>query len=632
MQKKGLIKRMTEGKYNILLYAVQFFSFNYLNFVVQHFCTLNTVTKSYRLRVQYANIMYTFLWAGLFVLILAFISSKKAKRIVYGILYYFFAIYTIVQYGYYLIFQKFLFLIDLTLAGEGAAFLNFVAEILTPQVVLVVASIPLFGILGIILMPEFHFKKTFQKSLGASLLAAAMVVMAFAPNVYGKKIERVTWDSFKNPRYVYDTMNDATTAMAITGIYNYLFRDAYTLVADMFKDYSDEVAEIDKFFETKSDHKDNAYTGLLKGKNVILVLLETLDDWIVTKEDTPYLYKMMHEGVNFNQFYTPLYGMGYTFNCEFAVNSGVYAYRKGNTAYSLVHHDFSKSLANLFKDQGYRTASFHMNVPSFYNRASMHKTLGYSKYYSYMDYESDGKKRVDDSIVWKNNDIYNTLINKDGDQPFFSYILSFSLHAPNTRGTITVETALEKYPQYAKNPTVENIVKAKARMTDDMFRGLFKRLKKDGLFKDTVIIGFGDHYMYRGDEELVESKTKATGTTIKERTPAFIYSCDGKLSKQVNKYAQTVDLGPTVENLFGIKVPKTIMGHDILDPEYSGYVTFPNNSWLTKDAYVKNFKVVTNKGNLSKKEIEKMNDYITKCYEIDESILDSDYYKYKKEE
>ena len=41
------------------------------------------------------------------------------------------------------------------------------------------------------------------------------------------------------------------------------------------------------------------YTGVLNGKNLIILQLEGLDSWLLNKNDTPNLYKLMNNSINF---------------------------------------------------------------------------------------------------------------------------------------------------------------------------------------------------------------------------------------------------------------------------------------------------------------------------------------------
>lgn len=207
-----------------------------------------------------------------------------------------------------------------------------------------------------------------------------------------------------------------------------------------------------------------------------------------------------------------------------------------------------------------------------------------------------------------------------------SFVITVSGHLSYNEDDEISKIALEKYPQYAEGDvTEERVLRAKARLTDDMFNGLLERLESDGILDNTVIVAFADHYAYgMTDSERLQQLSEEAGNIILENTPAIIY-CAGYEGMTVDKYMQTTDLSPTIANLFGLDVPKEIMGSDVFDPSYEGYVIFPNNTWLTEEVYMKNGSIIWNKG-MTDDEIREMNEYVSKTYEINDNILKSDYY------
>ena len=153
-----------------------------------------------------------------------------------------------------------------------------------------------------------------------------------------------------------------------------------------------------------------------------------------------------------------------------------------------------------------------------------------------------------------------------------------------------------------------------------------RRLEEDGILEDTVIVAFGDHYAYGlSDKDRLQQLSSEAGSDILERTPAFIYCAGSDLSTEVTKVTQITDLAPTILNLFGLDVPKEIMGNDIFADDYEGYAIFPNGTWLTNTTYTKNGILQWNHG-MTEEEIAAMNAYVQNVYQVNDAILDSDYY------
>lgn len=68
---------------------------------------------------------------------------------------------------------------------------------------------------------------------------------------------------------------------------------------------------------TRSRRADTPMTGAFAGKNLILIMMESVDDWLVTPEYMPNLYRLEQEGVYFRNYYAPIFLAAATFNSEF---------------------------------------------------------------------------------------------------------------------------------------------------------------------------------------------------------------------------------------------------------------------------------------------------------------------------
>lgn len=463
----------------------------------------------------------------------------------------------------------------------------------------------------------------YRWNLLAEHLAAAWFVR--------KKNSQENWDNFANPSKEYEWFINANYDLELTGLYQYFARDGYLQLKRSFGSVNPEdVEKVNQFFMAQPDHEANCMTGIFESKNLIVVMLESLDDWLIDSEHTPVIHYMKEHGIDFTNMYTPAYSSGYTFNTEFAYNTSVYPYTNGNVAYSLVRNKLNQGVPGVFAKHGYSVNSFHEGTAKFYNRGNMHEVFGYEKYHSYMDYPNEAVSVVDDVFLCESDELYRDLI---AQAPFYSYVISFSGHLPYIGNDSSIEYALQKYPQYDSGENRElSVVRAKLKSTDDMFRQLLTRLEEDQLLEDTVIVGFADHYAYGfSDYAHMKCETEKNGNSIMERTPAFIYCAGYAQPMKVDKVMQTTDLGPTIMNLFGFSVPKEIMGRDIFDAQYPGYAIFPGNTWLTNDAYIKEGIVQWNNG-MTEQEISQMRAYVQQSYEVNDLILSTDYYTNRQEE
>ena len=568
--------------------------------------------------------LFTVLWAVLLTVLVTAPRSRKTGRTLYGITYYLFLVYAVVQYGSYLVLGNFLWVSDFLNAGEGADYASWVAGFISPSMILQILLLVGAGIGGILLFPGSHSRSGAKEVLTRGVLILAVIAaLQFVPRLYSA--DKADAGTFNDPALEYERFSNANYDLELAGTYQYLAKDITSQLSGMFFVDTEAITRIDAFFAEKTSHQNNALTGVFAGKNLIVIQLETIDDWMITLEDTPTLYRLMNDGINFTNLYTPGYASGYTFNTEFAFNTSIYPYSNGNVTYSLVRNTFRYSIGNVFADAGYSVNSFHAGAATFYNRSEIHQALGYEQYHSYKDYPEIATPTADDCFLTQSDPLYAAVT---GNAPFYSYVISFSAHLPYTDDDTLSRYALDKYPQYDVQADRElNILRAKARLTDDMVAQLLARLEADGLLEDTVIAAFTDHYAYGlSNQQLLRRLSEESGSSILERTPAFIYCAGMDLSATVAKVVQITDLAPTIMNLFGFDVPTAIMGQDILDENYAGFAIFPDGTWLTSDAYVKNGVVMRNAG-MSETEIAQMNRYVQEVYQINDALLDTDYYK-----
>lgn len=514
------------------------------------------------------------------------------------------------------------------LAGEGAGYIDYVISMINIGLVLVVVLGIILGIIGIIIMPKEKIINRKQGIvLGITYLVGLLLVPCLLGNITNDEAKRFVIDD----AYHYRKYDDSGQCLKISGIYHFTSRDLYLIgknaIMDHFIDYSENDDDISEYFNEQGDKTTNEYTGMFKGKNLIVVMMESMDDFLITPEDTPTLYKLMQEGINFTNFYTPDYATGYTFNTEYSFNTSSYPTTTGNISTELANNDYHYSLASLLKDEGYKCESYHYNSALFYNRGNIHQSFGFEKYNSYEDFPSLNEKNgliyEDDCYLTQCEDLFNDFT--DGDR-FYSFNITYTAHLPYKYddNDMYYQYIRNRFPEYDKLDASEEFktLKCKARFTDLMFEDLLVKLDEKGILEDTVIVGFTDHYTYGLGDDVVHSLYD-NPNEILERTPAFIY-CKGYEGMQVEKTCQTIDLGVTLMNLFDVDPKVEVMGKDILDPNYEGYAIFPNDMWIYQGNYYRDGKLIT--GSMSESEIKEFNAFADKFRIINDEIVRGDYY------
>jgi len=588
--------------------------------------------------------LYAFAFGGAWALLLAsvvLLLPKLAGRIVFGVTYYFSLLWTLAQTGYYSVFGKMMWLKDIFFLGEGAGYFGDVLFGFSP--LWWIGGILLLGLGGVLIWKFPTPVKGFLRRIPSALLAVVSLVLLFVLpelvflrdlNVWGTRSEYGQSSSY---RATYETMYEAKKTYSICGIYQLTFRDVWVhLLYPLSPGYQVELqkrtGQVDAYFEKRSDAEENEMTGIFKDKNVVLVLMESMDDWMITPEDTPTLYRLKNESIDFTDFYTPGYGTARTINSEFCMNTGIYLPTNGDYVFDYVTNEFNQSAAARATDSGYTAEVFHYNDPAFYSRGVFEPAMGYRAYNCYADYVTDDKALFDENLVFEIPEM-EQLFFREGKT--FNTIITRSAHLSYTYNEVLSAYALRKYPEYRGKygSQEEDCARVKAKLVDDLFARLLAELEEHGQLENTVIVAMTDHYTYgyKNMEELY-AHSGVEETLLLEKTPCFIWSQGGP-SLKVDKTLNTADLLPTVVNLMGFDNSYRYLGQDAFDPGYEGYALFPDGSWI-RDGIVcsvdgeNKTKILRNEYNreITPELLEEMEIKTREFIHISNLLLTTDYY------
>lgn len=529
------------------------------------------------------NIMFVVIWIALIVGIT--VSLKRlAGRIVYGVFFLFFYIFFLTNCIYYPMTGYFFSFNLLMSADEGSKYiLDTILGAGWFTYFLAVLVLALF-VMALVHMPKRE-KNSFKTMI--ITVVSFVILHLITPLFLGSANSGLEWDTWRNPRDVYNNFNDSNKCMKICGLFEYTARDFYiTFLKPEEPENPEELAFLEEHYSTQTIHKSNDYTGIVEGKNVIFLQLEGMDDWMLNEEDTPNLYSLMSDGINFIDHYSYYNGGGSTFNSELAVNTGLITPVSYNqNAYTFSSNLFVDSLPKLFKERGYSVNAFHMNTEEYYSRGINYKNWGYDNYYGLIDMceYTDISYELDRELV-ENEQFYELLFEQEG--PFMHYIITYTPHTPftSTKG-VGEYLAKELYGEDITPMTEEEVARMFAGETDRMIGELIQGLKDNGLYENTVIVAYADHYLYTLNDKSILDKYKNTDNNLINRTPFFIWSSDIDFPS-VEKTNSQLDILPTVLNLFGFEyVEEYYMGNDIFDENYPGYVFFSDYSWYDGSVY-----------------------------------------------
>lgn len=540
--------------------------------------SLNPVMLN-QLRYNAIPVLFSLFWIILLVYFCWGILPEKVGKIVYLVIVNLFGAWFFANYLCFKMLSRFLWLEDIFLASEASDYITSALTYINFKTVIGIIVYLLSVIIAYRMWERPKFNNKYLRYIPLDICILGIICVQVFMNINIKKDKAVgAWEVWEKPTLVYDKFQDSNKSLSVAGFYQYTLKNFYRMVTKSKLSLTDEQTVID-YFENKVI-KDNEMTGILKDKNVIFVLMESMDDWIISEKYTPTIKYMMDNGINFVNHYMPNVGMGYTFNAEFAANTGYYCPSSESSASIFTKNAFPYSLGNVLKNLGYRTMSFHYNSKDFYNRESMHKRFGYDKYVSFMKYLSI-EKCIQDSESVKSDELYDMMTKTENREKFLDFIITYSAHLPYNIEDNKLKGAKENYPwliDESMNEKLNNLYLL-AHDTDEFFRILLEKLKNDNLLEDTVIIGFTDHYAYGiQDSEVLKEMTINNGSEIFEKVPFFIYSPEIEATK-VEKVTSSIDIMPTLANLFGIEDRRYYVGNDAFNEEYDGLVYFPDGKW-----------------------------------------------------
>lgn len=609
-------------------------------FLAIPFILIDIITRILGRKIHFFNILnpipnlFTLVWMFLILGISINLNKKKGK-ITYTIFFILSLALFITNNIYYSMTDSFFDFSLVFLAGEGS---DYFLDAIVNCNIWVYISIIIILTTFIYALKKFPNNSKIKTKNIIKIFFIFLLIHALIPTLLGKANNELTWSTWRNPRNIYNNFNDNNKSMTITGIYEYSVRNFYITFIKAKKTTNEEdIAFLETEYSKEEKLETNSYTDKYKDKNLIIVQLEGMDDWLLTEENTPTIYKMMNEGINFTNHYSYYNGGGSTFNSEFAVNTGFITPLSYNqNAYSMNKNHFPYSLAKLFKNNEYTVNAFHMNTSEYYSRGINYKNWGYDNYYGLKDLGT----YKDDSYTLDRELILNETFKEKmfSEEKFVDYIITYSGHLPFTtekgvcKKLVTEDTLkeleVEELPKDYVLPfyTEEECAKRQAKETDYMMELLLQSLEERQLLDNTIIVVFTDHYLYTLSDKTILEKYKETSNNLINHTPFFIWD-NGNTKKKLKDVTSQLNILPTLINLFGLeKNPNYYLGEDALSKNYNGYVFFSDYSWYDGNVYVDAGNVTNNK-NIDPLVLEDKNYFINYQIKKNDLTLKYDYFK-----
>lgn len=335
---------------------------------------------------------------------------------------------------------------------------------------------------------------------------------------------------------------------------------------------SEKLKNLDAYVASLKPSCKNEYTGLFKGKNLIMISAEAFSAEAIDPVLTPTLYRLATRGIQFTDYYQP--ASAGTTGGEYQNLIGLLPMDGGKSFKNSADHNLYFTMGNQLDRLGYYGKAYHNNTYTYYDRDKTHTNLGYSD--GYMGYGNGAEEFI--TKQWPESDLemlQGTLPTYIDKQPFNIYYMSVSGHgvygkngnAMSGKNWAAVENL--DYSEPVKGYLAANIELDKA------MEYLVKELEAKGIADDTVICISADHFPYGLDDDAALGKMpylselygyNVTDYFQRDHNRLILWSgcLERRPSITVSSPTFSLDIVPTLSNLFGLEFDSRLLpGRDV---------------------------------------------------------------------
>ncbi len=626
-------------KLNLIIYFI--FLILYLELIYKHFI-LHNVLSYHTLLI----VLFSISFAVLFTL-LSSLGKPKTNRIISIILSIFITLIYISQYVYYKFYNS-IYSVFSVIKGTEQVFGGFFSSILimikNNILVIIIMLLPL--ILFIILGKKiFNYNKSKLNNIILSIafiilfLVKSLIIIFSNNGMYS--LHRLYFETHAPMLLINKT---GLLSMEVMDVERFIFgfdekfeisketsreidEIEYNIIDINFDELienetNEDVIKLHEYFKNAQPTNKNEYTGIFEGKNLIYITAEGFDTIAVDKELTPTLYKLVNNSFIFKNYYQPLYSIS-TSDGEYMALNGLLPKEGVWSFYRSSFIDMPYGLGNVFKKMGYKEINaYHDHTYKFYDRNLSHPNLGF-------DYKGcgNGLEKLINCNIWPESDLemINATIDDyiDSDS-FVTYYMTVSGHLNYTFKDNSMSYKNKDlvsdlpYSEHVKAYLAANIE------LDRALNALITELENKGKLDDTVIVLSPDHYPYGlTKSELNEISEKDRNDKFENfHTSLIIYNSGMTENVIVDKYVSSIDLLPTIYNLFGIEYDsRLLIGNDALS-DSEGLVILSDRSWINENAsYNSMTETYTKFKDVDEEYLNKINEEVYKRFTVSSMLL-----------
>lgn len=578
------------------------------------------------------NILYDVAFLFIIVSILYMVKTKIVKMIVLSVLLFFQAFLNIVNQILIENTSVVFYFKILSQAKEGADAFDF-AMIDKKYLLLNLCIVLVFYVISLlfVITKKKATLKTNQRNIVPLLITAiCMQVVGLCAGVGAAiqtKVTRPEVYSYVDEELI-SSLNLKNYEMKHRGFWGYYFSELMLLSSE-----EDSNTNFDPKLMTSTEITNStAMSGASKDDNLIVIMLESFDSYAIDPYNTPNLWKLATDGINFTNFY----GTNFTNDSEYI---GINGHATNNITYPAENAQNPYSLARLFLNEGYDEVNyFHSWWGNVYSRTTNNKYMGFENVYclgettmeekptKWLDWclDSDYVENMMELMIPENKSFFSfyTTISAHGgydysNPRFEEFYGTYDTHLQSFKAWLKQEGFV--YPQTAEDEHRLKEYKAGAMDMDKAVGLMIAELERQNILNKTTIVLYGDHNAYGNNlTNTIKNIDIWDTSNIKlHNIPFIIYNTKIAAAENSN-FCSTYDIYPTICDLFGFKYSSMLaQGYSVFDDDISKtlFVSFKtgifNSDYYTEDLItIKNLKTVSNETKL--KFFESLNEFLKK--------------------
>lgn len=403
------------------------------------------------------------------------------------------------------------------------------------------------------------------------ILISSIVFIAYVPfNLHILKNEDV-----KNG-YIFSNYDPTNTARYFSPLGYHIF-DSYNVYQDS-KPYeleNEDRSQIDEFYASKENLPDNEYAGLLEGKNLLVIQVESLESFIIGKEVngqkiTPVMDDLISKGLYFPNIYEQV-NEGTSSDADLMINTSMFPVRRGSTFFRYPGNTYN-SLPNLLEEKNYSTVAIHPDKGSFWNYVNGLTGIGFDKFVDFFSFDENSEMM---GLGISDESYFTQVVPmiKELKEPYYAFTVTLTNHGPfdsipEEKKVLGLDEELDKNEMGGYFESVK--------YTDTQIGEFLKKLDREGLLDNTVVIIEGDHTgvhkYYNSSVEKLSNKEDWYLDNGHHTVPFIIWSKDMIEGKTFDVKGGQVDIMPTLLYLLGVEKEKyinTALGRNLLNTNKS---------------------------------------------------------------